>query len=118
SQIELTADQIKVAVGELNIDAKQVVFNNGGTSTSIIDGGKIKTELLSADDIQTLAFKTKDAEIEKSLTMGTTGLIQTKDFVSGAASGFMLNGETGQIECNNLVANGGNFKELLSIVVD
>ena len=110
SQIELTADQIAVAVKSLNINAEKVVFDNGGTSTSIIEGGKIKTGLLSADDIQTLAFKTQDAEIEKSLTMGTTGLIQTKDFKSGASFGFMLNGETGQLECNNLVANGGIFK--------
>lgn len=50
--------------------------------------------------------------------MGTTGLIQTKNFVSGAASGFMLNGKTGQIECNNLVANSGIVDNIKSADFD
>ncbi len=55
-----------------------------------------------------------DAEIEKSLTMETTDLIQTKNFESGASSGFMLNGNTGQIECNNLVANNATINGFLT----
>ncbi len=55
-----------------------------------------------------------DAEIEKSLTMETTDLIQTKNFESGASFGFMLNGNTGQIECNNLVANNATINGFLT----
>lgn len=96
SQIELTADQIKVAVGELNIDAKQVVFNNGGTSTSIIDGGKIKTDLIDVDSL-----------FAQNIVIGSQGSVCSKDYSSENDRGFKISGN-GDAEFSQIMIKGNS----------
>lgn len=99
SQIELTAAQIKVAVKSLNIDAEKVVFNNGGTSTSIIEGGKIKTDLIDADSL-----------FAQNIVIGSQGSVQSFNYNESLA-GFKIDGN-GSSEFNNVKAVNGIFTNI------
>lgn len=99
SQIELTADQIAVAVKSLNINAEKVVFDNGETSTSIIEGGKIKTNLIDVDSL-----------FAQNIVIGSQGSVKSFNYNESLA-GFKIDGN-GSSEFNNVKAVNGIFTNI------
>lgn len=87
SRIKLTADQIKVAVESLDIDAKKVVVKSGETSSTIIEDGKIRTALIDVEEI-----------FSKEITLKSGGVIKSEIF--NETQGFKLSAD-GVFECLN-----------------
>lgn len=77
---------------QIELDAKQVVFSNNGTSTSIIEGGKIKTDLIDVKEI-----------FSKEITLKSDGVIKSEVFNN--IQGFELSAD-GVFECYNGKFNG------------
>lgn len=75
---------------------------------TIIEGSKIKTGLIDADNI-----------FSRTITMkGNNSKIQTEGFVEGASSGFKIDGKNGKLYINNGDFSGSLRCEPINIIYD
>ena len=98
SQIELTADQIKIDGGTAADITAQKIFLNG----------KVQADYIEVDTLAARIMEVSNLIVKSTLTLGdgtTNGVIKSNNYTS-RDSGFKIDGNTGNAEFNNANING------------